>query len=84
MVVDKIWPDFCVSTLTDFVMDRRALSASLAVPKEEYLIFDSYFYRNDSEFNPRQRRGDRKNIEYYMERIHEQVRLFIFDDLMRV
>lgn len=83
MVVDKIWPDFWVSTLTDFVMDRRALSA-LAVPKEEYLIFDSYFYRNDSEFNPRQRRGDRKNIEYYMERIHEQVRLFIFDVFERV
>lgn len=77
MLVDKIWPDFCVSTLTDFVMERRAISA-LAVPKEEYLIFDSYFYRNDSEFNPRQRRGDRKNIEYYIERIHEQVKSFCF------
>lgn len=45
----------------------------LASPKCEYKIFDCYFYRNDCEFNPRQRRGDRQNIEYYIERIHEQV-----------
>lgn len=54
-------------------MERRATSA-LAVPQKEYLIFDSHFYRNQTDFNPRQRRGDRKNIEYYIERIHEQVR----------
>lgn len=75
MPVDKFWPEFNVSTLTDFTMERRAISA-LAVPQKEYRIFDSYFYRNESDFNPRQRRGDRKNIEYYIERIHEQVRLY--------
>lgn len=42
-------------------------------PVTEFRIFDSYFNRNDCDFNPRQRRGDRKNIEYYIERIHEQV-----------
>lgn len=43
------------------------------VPIKEFQFFDSYFNRNDCEFNPRQRRGDRKNIEHYIERIHEQV-----------
>lgn len=41
--------------------------------KGEFRVFDCYFQRNDCDFNPRQRRGDRKNIEYYIERIHEQV-----------
>lgn len=57
------------------VMEGSATTESppLAIPKCEYKIFDCYFYRNDCEFNPRQRRGDRQNIEYYIERIHEQV-----------
>lgn len=41
--------------------------------KTEFRVFDCYFQRNDLDFNPRQRRSDRKNIEHYMERIHEQV-----------
>lgn len=42
--------------------------------KTEFRVFDCYFQRNDNDFDPRQRRGDRQNIEYYIERIHEQVK----------
>lgn len=70
----------CKKSLQKSLVDKmKQANEDVAVKVKEFRIFDSYFNRNDCDFNPRQRRGDRKNIEYYIERIHEQVRIFFVE-----